>query len=195
MSSVLTTARTPMPPPPSRARKRASKAGYWVAAAIGVASLLGGITWSVLSFVDLRHDIDRFARVAVSGQAALQLPGSTGRVLYYEGPGEPTLAMLDIRVSAPDGGRVAVHEYGGEVRYDAPDGVVGRAVGTFDTADPGTYVVSVGASLHTHAVVAIGPSIVSGSGGRVAAGAVVAVAGLAIGAAIAITTAVRRSRV
>jgi hypothetical protein len=180
---------TALPPPP----RGVSTAGYWIAAAIALVTVVAGVMWAVVSFVDLRHDIDHFARTDVPGQVGLQLAGSTGQVLYYEGPGAPTLSMLDVSVTDPHGGSVTIREYGGDVEYDAPGGAVGRAVGTFDTSESGSYTVETGASLPTNAVLAVGSSIVRGSGGKVAAGAVGAIAGLVIAGAIALVTAVRRS--
>ncbi len=192
-SARRTAAPAAVPPTPTRRTKR-SKPGYGLAAAVAVVAVLGGVTWAVFAFVDLRHDIDGFARTAVPGRVTLRLPGSTGRVVYYEGPGRPTLEMLDLRVTAPDGSRVAVREYGGDVRYDGPSGVVGQAVGTFDTSTQGTYTISAAMSVRSDDAIAIGSSIVSGSGGRVAAGAVIAVIGTAAAAVLAVVTAVRRSQ-
>jgi hypothetical protein len=166
-----------------------------VAAVVLVAALAGGVTLAVFAFIDLGHDIDGFARTAVPGRVTVSLPASTGRVVYYEGPGRPTLSMLDVRVTAPDGRELAVHAYRGDVRYDAPGGAVGHAVGTFDTSARGTYTISASPPLHSGTAIAIGSSIVSGSGGRVAAGAVIAVVGAAVAALLAIVTAVRRSQI
>lgn len=185
VQTPTTTLRTPA--------RRVSAAGYWIAAAIALVAVVAGVTWGVVSFVDLRRDIDHFARTNVPGQVAVQLPGSTGQVLYYEGPGAPTLPMLGVTVTGPNGGDVTVREYSGNVEYDAPGSGVGRAVGTFDTSEAGSYTVATDASLRTDAVVAVGSSIASGAGGRVAAGAALAVAGLMVGAVVAIITAVRRS--
>jgi hypothetical protein len=178
-----------MPPPP----RRRPTTGYWVAAAVALVAVVAGVTWAIVSFVDLRHDIDGFARADIPGQVDVRLPGSTGQVLYYEGPGAPTLSMLDATVTGPSGGEVTLRQYSGNVEYDAPLGVTGHAVATFDSSEPGTYTVGSAASLRTDAVIAVGPSIVSGAGGRVAAAAVIAVVGLAIGGGIALVTALRRS--
>jgi hypothetical protein len=180
---------TALPPAP----RRASTAGYWIAAVIALVTVAAGVTWAVVSFVDLRRDIDHFARTDVPGQVALRLPGSTGQVLYYEGPGAPTLSMLDVSVTGPHGGRVTVRAYSGDVEYDAPGSGVGRAVGTFVTSESGSYTLETDASLRTNAVLAVGSSIVSGSGGKVAAGVVGAIAGLVVAGAVALVTAVRRS--
>jgi hypothetical protein len=180
---------TVMPPPP----RRRLTTGYWVAAAVALVAVVAGVTWAIVSFVDLRHDIDGFARADIPGQVDVRLPGSTGQVLYYEGPGAPTLSMLDATVTGPSGGEVTLREYNGNVEYDAPRGGTAHAVATFDSSEPGTYTVATNGSLRTDAVLAVGSSIVSGAGGRVAAAAVLAVTGLVIGAGIALVSALRRS--
>jgi hypothetical protein len=180
---------SPLPAPP----RRISTAGYWIAAVVALSAVAAGVTWGIVSFVDLRHDIDGFARTEIPGQVDVRLPGSTGQVLYYEGPGAPAVSMLELSVTGPTGAEATVREYSGTVEYHAPGGGTGRAVATFDSSQPGSYAVRSGASLGTDAVLAVGSSIVSGAGGRVAAWAVLAVAGLVLAAGIAIVTAVRRS--
>jgi hypothetical protein len=115
------------------------------------------------------------------------------QVLYYEGSGAPSLGKLGIRVSDPQGAGVRVRGYAGDLRYDAPGGVVGRAVGTFDAATPGDYQVTVGGEAEG-AQVAVGESFVAKT--VAAALAVVALVFLTLGGSLVlvVVTLVRRSR-
>jgi hypothetical protein len=195
MEKTKQTYRAPLPPlpPGSTSRRRASKWGYAIAIAIAALSLIGGLAWGITSFIDMRHDIDHFARADIPGRVVVRLPAGVGRVVYFEGAGAPTLAMLDVSVTGPDGENVFVHGYSGNVEYDAPGSVVGRTVGTFDATRAGSYTVSADRALGADAVVAVGPSIVRVSGWKVAGGVLIAVIGLGIATVIAVVTAIRRS--
>jgi hypothetical protein len=194
MSMQETIPRTPLPgptvgPPP----KRASIAGYWVAAVIATVGLAGGLAWGIPAFLDMRHSIDAFARTSIPGSVSMQLPASTGRVLYYEGEAQAVapLTLLDVRVSGPNGEPVPVQSYAQTVEYDAPGGVPGHAVGTFDSTGAGRYTVVVRAHA-PDAVLAVGESVVRRAGWQVA-GAVLLIVGSIIAAiVVAIVTKVRR---
>jgi hypothetical protein len=187
-TSVVPSVSTSAPP-----RNPVPRVGYAVAIGVAVVFLAGGLVWGIGSLVEMRHEIDAFARVDVPGHLVVRVPDATGRVLYYEGPGAPTLAMLDVSVSGPGGVNVPVHAYDGNVEYDAAGGLAGRTVGTFDAPRGGSYTVTAGRALGARAVLAVGPSIVRTSGWKVAGGVVIALVGLAFAAVIAIVTAVRRS--
>lgn len=194
MSAEKTASHTLLPPPPSSARRpRASRAGYWPAVFVAVVALTAGLGWGISAFVGMRHTIDGFARAPIPGSVTVQLPASTGQVVYYEGQGVVPPTFLQLEVTGPDAAHIAVRPYGQNVEYDAPGNLPGHAVGTFDTTVAGTYTISVHARA-PGAAIAVGDSIVGKAGWQVAAAVVLVVAGLGTATILAIVTAVRRNR-
>jgi len=184
---------TQPPPRPDGARTTApSRAGYWIAAVVVVLSLAFGLGWGIPAYQHMQHDIKGFARSPMPGSISMNLPASTGRVVYYEGPGSATLDLLGLRVTGPNGEPIPVRGYSMNVEYNAPGETHGHAVGTFDTGREGTYTVTVRATA-PNAMVAVGGSFVAHAGWQAAAATVVAVLGLIAAAVLVVVTAVRRN--
>jgi hypothetical protein len=193
MSTQTTATRTPFPPPPASARRpRASRTGYWAAVLVAVVALAAGLTWGIGAITNMRHTIDAFARAPIPGSVPVELPASTGQVIYYEGPGAVSATFLQLEVTGPDAARIGVRPYGQTVEYEAPGFRHGRAVATFDTTVAGTYTIRVHARA-PGAAVAVGDSFVRTAGWQVAAAVILVVAGLGTAAILALVTAVRRS--
>jgi hypothetical protein len=192
MSTKTSTPQIVLPPAPASAqRTRVSRTGYWVAGLIAVLSVGGALAWSIPAFTDMRSTIDGFARVGVPGSVSIALPASTGQVIYYEGQGAPSLSVLQMEVTGPDGADVTAQSYDQNVDYDAPGNVRGHAVGTFETTVAGTYTISTHATA-SGSVVAVGDSIVGTDGWQVAAAVVLMIAGLPVAIIVTVVTAVRR---
>ncbi|HZC99120.1 MAG TPA: hypothetical protein VFA46_02680 [Actinomycetes bacterium] len=196
MNAVRTAPRpqaAPSPRPPRPARTP-SAAWYWVAAGIAVIGLAAAAVWAVAGIRDYRQRIDGFARVTAPGQVAVQVSGTGNRVLYYEGAGSPSLSQLGILVADPAGVTVQVHGYLGDLRYDAPGGTVGRALGSFRADTTGTYQVRVTSTAVEGGQIAVGDNFMAKTVASVLM--VVALALVALGGslALAVVTVVRRSR-
>ena len=124
------------------AARRRSTLRYWLAAVIAVVGAGAGLTIGLTAYWDGPRQIDTFDGVPIPGTRTVQLDEPGGRVVYYEGDktqfGDVTIAITD-----PAGTPMAVDRYEGEMIYDAPDSTQGRALATFDGAEPGVYTVVV----------------------------------------------------
>jgi hypothetical protein len=178
---------------PESDRRRPSTAGYWLAVVIAVVGLVAGAGWGITAYLGMQRQIDDFVRVGVPGQAVVSIPEAGGRVLYYEGSGSISLTDLAPQVRAPDGTAARVENYELDLRYDAPGGGVGQAIGTFEADSPGRYEVRIGGTAPPGAEVAVGETIASSKLGSVVGAVLLIFGSLGIGAAVTIVTAVRRS--
>lgn len=116
-----------------------------------------------------------------------------GRVLYYEGPESVLLTDLAPQVRAPDGTPVRVEDYDLDLRYDAPGGGVGVAIGTFEGDSPGRYEVRIDGTAPPGAEVAVGETIANWRLGSVVGAVLLILGSLGVGVVLTIVTAVRRS--
>ena len=174
-------------------RRRPSTAGYRLAVVIAVAGFAAGAGWGITAYLGIQRQIDDFGRVGVPGQIVVSIQETGGRVLYYEGSEPISLTDLAPQVSAPDGTAVAVEEYGLDLRYDTPDGGVGRAIGMFAADSPGRYEVRIDGIAPPGAEVAIGETIAHSKLGSVVGAVLLILGTLSVGVVLTIVTAVRRS--
>lgn len=174
-------------------RRRPSTAGYWLAVVIAVGGLVAGAGWGITAYLGMQRQIDDFARVGVPGQAVVSIPKAAGRVLYYERSESISLRELAPQVKAPDGTPVRVEAYGLDLRYDAPGGGVGQAIGTFEADSPGRYEVRIDGIAPPGAQVAIGEPIANSKLGSVVGAVLLILGSLGVGVVLTIVTAVRRS--
>ena len=180
-------------PRPESDRRRPSTAGYWLAVVIVVVGLLAGVGWGLAAYLGMQRQIDDFVRVGVPGQTVVSIPEAGERVLYYEGSESISLTDLAPQVSAPDGALVRVEAYDLDLRYDAPGGGVGQAIGTFDVDSPGPYEVRINGTAPPGAEIAIGETIANSRLGSVVGAVLLILGSLGVGVVLTIVTAVRRS--
>lgn len=178
---------------PESDRRRPSTAGYRLAVAIAVVGLVAGAGWGITAYLGIQRQIDDFVRVGVPGQAVVSIQEAGGRVLYYEGPEPMPLTDLAPQVRAPDGAAVRVEDYDLDLRYDAPDGGVGQAIGMFEGDSPGRYEVRIDGTASPGAEVAIGETIANSKLGSVVGAVLLILGSLGVGVVLTIVTAVRRS--
>jgi len=186
----------PASPEPARPTglRRVSTAGYWFAFLIALGGVVVGLAWGLSAYRGLQEQIDAFSRVETPGEAAVRLDGSVGQVIYYEGPGSVSLQELDVRITDPEGDVVPSDTYESDLRYDAPNGVVGRAIGTFQASTQGVYEVTVGGAALRGARVAVGASIAGSELGRIIGALLLVSTAVAASLVLAIVTSLRRSR-
>jgi hypothetical protein len=195
MLSEKTHVASPVPVTPSTlARRRPTTAGYWLAVAVLIGGLAAGLTWGLISYRGYQDDIDRFARVpATGGQVTLTQSGE--RTIYYEGFAASAGAHPKIAINAPNGSPVRVQPFEGDLRYDAPDGFVGVAIGTFRAELPGIYDVITAETIDGDTRIAIGTGVPTSAIASVVGAFFVIGATFLVGLAVIIFTAVRRSRI
>jgi hypothetical protein len=192
---------------------RPSRLWYWVAAAAVVASIVclavvavSFVRWLnheteqfVRSPEKLPQQIDEFQRVPIPGQAEVSFAEPGGYILYFEAPGagEEGASTPPFTVSiVPAGGgqAVAIHPYGGSLRYSFPPHS-GQAVGTFRIDQPGRFVVRAeGAPGAMPANVAVGRSIFDDIALPPPWTVLAAVTLLVGGVVLAVVVTIRRSR-
>ena len=192
LESSTRAATMPPPPTPTVATRRPSRAGYAWAAVIAIAGVAVGVVWGATTYIGMQDRIDGFARASIPGETSVFVAEAGGRVVYYEGPGEMPLVALDVRVTSPSGDDVAVGTYGADLRYDAPGGQVGHAVGTFDAPVPGPYTVVSSGTAPPGSALAVGPSIPTSTFASIVAAVLLVLGSLAAAATLVVVTAVRR---
>jgi hypothetical protein len=178
---------------PESDRRRPSTAGYGLAVVIPVVGLLAGSGWGITAYLGMQRQIDDLVRVGVPGQTVVSIPEAGERVLYYEGSEPISLTDLAPQVSAPDGTLVRVEAYDLDLRYDAPGGGVGQAIGTFDADSPGRYEVRIDGTAPSGAEVAVGETIANSELGSVVGAMLLIFSSIGVGVVLTIVTAVRRS--
>jgi hypothetical protein len=178
---------------PEGDRRRPTTAGYWLAMGIAVVGLLAGAGWGLAAYLGMERQIDEFVRVGVPGQTVVSIPEAGERVLYYEGPEPISLTDLAPQVSAPDGTLVRVEAYDLDLRYDAPGGGVGQAIGAFEGDSPGPYEVRINGIAPPGAEIAVGETIANSRLGSVVGAVLLILGSLGVGVVLTTVTAVRRS--
>jgi hypothetical protein len=168
-------------------RKPASSLGYWLAGLVAVVAVAGGIGWFVLGLTSLGDKVDDLHRIAVPGQAVVELEAGKQSV-YWEGGG--TVPPLEIAVREVDGPAVAVGPHGGEVTYEV-DGRSGTSVAGFEVDDDGRYLVVVGGE-RTQGAVAVGKGVGGQIVSAVVGGLGIFFGGLLLCGVVIIITARRR---
>ena len=191
--TLLTHPPTPVPgfSTISTPRRHPSAAWYWIASAFGVVLLAGGVTFGIFTYRHAQNHVDGFARASLPGSVVVQVPSSTGRVIYYEGSSRPALADLGLIVTGPGGAAVAVRPYAGDLIYDRASQTKGYAMATFDATSAGAYQVQAGGT-------AVGTLVVGDNFVRWALPGILGALGISVwgvlsGLTLIIVVAVRRS--
>jgi hypothetical protein len=152
------TSTTPTAGGPTRRR-----VGWFVAAAaVVVLGLLTALGWAVVGVVAAWQAPDGFARTELPGTVAVQVTDTGTQWLYYEHTDGTDVASLDgigIRIVGPDGQAVSSQKTELAMVYDAKDGALGTAIGTFDATTRGTYTVTAQVAPTPGTALAVGPSV------------------------------------
>lgn len=173
-----------------------SVGGYWIAAVIAVAGLLGAVVWAAFGALGSVTRTGDLAREALPASMTTEVSEPGTLVVYYEGGSVPSSAQLDVRVSGPDGAAVPVGDFGYDLRYDAPTqpDVVGRAVATFEATEPGQHTITSRYDPQGLAYLAVGENIGADFVQRMFGPSLLAAGTLLLAIVIALSTAVRRAR-
>jgi hypothetical protein len=160
--AMNTTQQIPRPDVTARVRQspkaaKPSSAWYAVGAVIAVAGLVIGLVWGLTTYFEYRDEIRGFARMQAPGAAALVLDGGP-QTIYFEGGPAMTPTAADVGVTSSNGSSVPTSAYVGDVRYDAPNGSVGKAIATIMVPTSRTYRVVVDGPAGT---VAFGDAVTS----------------------------------
>lgn len=131
--------------PPTR---RPARLAYVPALLVAVVGVLVATVWIVAGVLDQVQRPPEFSRADLPGTVAVTLTQTGTHVVYVEADRAGTPDLIgqirtdQIIVTGPSGEVLPVRSYGSELRYDAPDNLVGTAVGVFDNARTGTFTVA-----------------------------------------------------
>jgi hypothetical protein len=153
--------------------------------------LVSGVVWGFSAYGAYLDDVAAFPRVSVPGTEVVRLAAGD-HVLYYEGLG-PLPSELEVTIADAAGATVRTARGAGDLRYDAPDGTVGRAFSEFTVTSGGVYIVTVEAQPET-AHVAIGEGLPGSTIASVVGALAVILASGAVGLLSIVVTAIRRAR-
>ena len=198
MSTPTTTNRpAPLPGGPQNppAGRRPSAAGYWVGALVAVLSIVGAVVWGVFTFLGWQAHVEDFPRLTPPGTVAVSVTDPESHFIFLEHDRSTAVPeMPAVAVTGPTGSEVPTVAQVNNLRYDVPDAAnrVGDAVLSFETNEPGTYLVAVEAA-EEGTIVAVGDDLVGGWWLQVAGSVALLLGGVLVGLAVVIVTAVRRS--
>lgn len=171
-----------------------SRAGYVIGGGLVAAAVVGAILWLVTSLASVGDQVDGFARVAVPGEATVQLEARK-YVVYYESSNADEfvppfqIEIADLGTGAP----LAIEPYGGSLKYSV-SGRDGAAEGTVTPTRSGPYTVRTDGAPAIGANVALGKSLAWPLLRAILGTFVIGGVLLAAGVTLIIVTAIRRSR-
>ena len=188
--------------PSPRPGPRASALGYWLAAAVMLAGLIGGGVLAAVTGFGAYERLTDMPRAAVPGGVTFDVTDTGDQLVYYLGEADTSWRELGLTVTGPDGQAVPVKSYllGTRVasiaahdHYDEYAAQPRFAVATFRADQTGGYEIATTSAAENGAEIAVGENLVRpvlfGLFGALA----VVLAGVATGVVLIIVTAVRRA--
>jgi hypothetical protein len=166
-----------------------SSGWYALGVSIAVVGLVVGLLWGFTTYFNYRDQIQGFERMQAPGGAALVLDAGP-QTIYFEGGSTTTPTAANVHVTSADGSNVPTSSYVGDVRYDAPDGSVGKAIASIVLPVSGTYRVVVDGPPGT---LAFGPGVTTSIIVGVIGAIFLTFGSLAIGIAVVVIVGVMRS--
>lgn len=188
--NILASTISPIPPAVIR---RPSVGWYWASGFLLVAGLAAAAVWVVGAVIGLSDHVDQFPRMSVPGELSVVIDDPDTYYVYYEGVGDMTLDRLGVTVTDPAGEPVMVRPVDSGVLYDTADRAVGQSVGKFQAATAGTYAVTA-AGKSGGEMIAVGDGLTDDVVPPILGACLLVVLTTGGAIAIAVVTAVRRSR-
>lgn len=168
---------------------RPSTAWYWVAGIVLVVGVAAGIVVGILGYLDALDEYETFPGLAAPGATEVVIDDPGDLVIYHQGSTLPSLAEVELSVTGPSGA-VAVEPYETTLIFETGEGRA-RALASFDAVDTGTYRVEARGTVTGH--LTVGPSWAWVALPAVLGGLAIAGVSVIAGAAIWLTTIIRRS--
>jgi hypothetical protein len=162
---------------------------YSVAGILLVLGVVAGVAIGILGYLDALDEYDTFPRLAAPGATEVVVDDPGDLVIYHQGSALPGLAELGLSVTGPSGA-VGVEPYETTLIFETGDGRA-RALASFDAVDTGTYRVEAQGTASGH--LTVGPSWAWVALPAVFGGLAIAGVSIIAGAAIWLTTIIRRS--
>jgi hypothetical protein len=188
--------------PSPRPRPKASTLGYWLAAVVMLAGLIGGGVLAAVTGFGAYERLTDMPRAAVPGNVTFDVAKTGDQLVYYIGEADTSWRDLGLTVTGPDGQAVQVKNYllGTKVATIAAHDHHGEyaayprfAVATFRADLTGQYEVATTSAAENGAEIAVGENLVRPVVFRLFGALAVVLAGITTGAVLIIVTVVRRS--
>jgi hypothetical protein len=176
----------------TRSRRVPSRIWYWVAAAVVVLGIGGGVVWGVVSTVRTHDLAESLPRTDAPGTVETYVGSGGSQLIYFEGEGRPGPDALGLSVLAPDGSSVRVEPYDAIMKYDIA-GWVGTPIASFSAQTAGTYTVLAESGYHEGRISA-GDNFIRTQAIDIVGALALIAASLVAGTLIVIVVAVKRSR-
>lgn len=189
-------------------RRRPSTTWFWIAGALALAGMVGGIALGLHTYRLYEGRLDALARSAVPGEVTLEVAEPQVLTIHYEEPrisggfavrwndvvGDgPVESPVGLEVTGPSGSPIPTVAYGSDLSFDV-GGRVATALATFDATEPGTYTVEATGDVPEDARVSVGHVVDGGMVARVVGAVLVFVGTLLVAALMVVVVAYRRSR-
>lgn len=168
---------------------RPSTVWYWVAGVVLVVGVVAGVVVGFLGYLDALDEFDTFPRLTAPGASEVVVDDPGDLVIYHQGSAPPSLPELELSVTGPSGA-VGVEPYDATLIFETGEGRA-RALATFDAVETGTYRVAAQGTANGH--LTVGPSWAWVALPAVLGGLAIAGVSIIAGAAIWLTTIIRRS--
>ncbi|MGE5229143.1 MAG: hypothetical protein ACM3MJ_05410 [Deltaproteobacteria bacterium] len=188
--------------PSPRLRPRASALGYWLAAAVMLAGLIGGGVLAAVTGFGAYERLTDMPRAAVPGDVTFSVTDTGDQLVYYIGEADTSWRELGLTVTGPDGQAVPVKSYtlGTKVasiaahdHYDEYAAHPRFAVATFRADQTGGYEIATTSAAEDGAKIAVGENLVRPVLFGLVGALAVVLAGVTIGVVLIIVTVVRRA--
>ena len=188
--------------PAPRPRPRASALGYWLAAVVMLAGLIGGGVLVAVTGFGAYERLTDMPRAAVPGDVSFDVTETGDQLVYYIGEADTSWRELGLTVTGPDGQDVQVRNclLGTKVAtiaaHDHQDGYATHpdfAVATFKADRTGGYEIATTSAAENGAEIAVGENLVGPVVFGLFGALAVVLAGIATGVVLIVVTAVRRS--
>ena len=185
-----------------RPRPRASALGYWLAAVVMLAGLIGGGVLTAVTGYGAYERLTDMPRAAVPGGVTFDVSDTGDQLVYYIGEADTSWRELGLTVTGPDGQAVQVKNYllGAKVATIAAHDHQHEytthpefAVATFKADRTGGYEIATTSAAENGAEIAVGENLVGPVVVGLLGALAIVVAAIATGVVLIVVTAVRRS--
>ena len=175
----------------TRARRRPSRAWYWVAAAVVLLGVAAGITWGALATLRTHERAQDLPRTGLPGRLEVQAAAGTNPLIFFEGESKPSPEDLGLTVTGPDGSQVPVQAYDLRMVYEIA-GWTGTPVASFSAPRSGAYTVAARKTFREGGI-SVGDNFVWALAGNIVGALALIGASITLGLVIAVVIIVKRS--
>lgn len=123
------------------ARRRPSRAWYWLVVALVLLGVTAGVTWGAVATLRTHERAQALPRTGTPGRLEVTADRGTDVLVYFEGPGRPACDALGLTVTGPGGAPTTVRPYDLRMYYEIA-GWSGTPIASFSAPRSGSYIVT-----------------------------------------------------